>query len=378
MRNLDVWYAHVQVQEGLPGCRRMLDKKSLKEAERIVEKARTKDSIEAFDKLTHVVDGEPRIVERAATHRPCRGALTADQAATVPGARSTSSIAHLPSEPARGSPAPPGGLPLRPRGAQGGRRGQRRHPRVDRSSCSVATTPIRSSSRPRRPRTRCSRPSSARAGYANQGQRVVEGQRLMQAASDIFLGWERAEGLSGDKRDFYIRQLRDWKGSWPPEAMDPQRHERLRDGCARRTWLARTPDPGDRIAIASYLGRLGRVRSLDRAVRRGLTPSRTERDYQALKDAAARRIGCVDDVSGVRSYSAIRPAPVLDRSPRVTMRRRSVGRACPGVGTRPGRRSSSFLGNAKKTSARAEPRRRRCPRCTPTGRPTGTTPSPPR
>ena len=43
----------------------------------------------------------------------------------------------------------------------------------------------------------------------------------MQAASDIFLGWERAEGLSGGKRDFYIRQLRDWKGSWPPEAMDP-------------------------------------------------------------------------------------------------------------------------------------------------------------
>jgi len=47
--------------------------------------------------------------------------------------------------------------------------------------------------------------------YANQGQRVATGQRLMEASSDILLGWERAEGIDGQTREFYIRQLRDWK-----------------------------------------------------------------------------------------------------------------------------------------------------------------------
>src|SRR5208282_2967478 len=59
--------------------------------------------------------------------------------------------------------------------------------------------------------------------YANQGQRVVAGQRLMQASSDIFLGWQRTEaGLDGQQRDFYVRQLRDWKFSLPIELMVPR------------------------------------------------------------------------------------------------------------------------------------------------------------
>ncbi len=55
--------------------------------------------------------------------------------------------------------------------------------------------------------------------YANHGQRVVAGQRLMQAASDIFLGWQRVTGLDGEVRDFYLRQLRDWKGSADVDTM---------------------------------------------------------------------------------------------------------------------------------------------------------------
>ena len=55
--------------------------------------------------------------------------------------------------------------------------------------------------------------------YANHGQRVVDGQRLMQAASDIFLGWQRVNGLDGQTRDFYVRQLRDWKGSADVDTM---------------------------------------------------------------------------------------------------------------------------------------------------------------
>ena len=55
--------------------------------------------------------------------------------------------------------------------------------------------------------------------YPNHGQRVVAGQRLMQAASDIFLGWQRVTGLDGQARDFYLRQLRDWKGSADVDTM---------------------------------------------------------------------------------------------------------------------------------------------------------------
>jgi len=82
MRNLDVWYSRLQIQEGLPRLQAMLSKKGLKEAERLVQKARTKDSIQAFDKLTHVVDGEPRIVSDPPLIVPVEELLTADQAAT--------------------------------------------------------------------------------------------------------------------------------------------------------------------------------------------------------------------------------------------------------------------------------------------------------
>lgn len=88
--------------------------------------------------------------------------------------------------------------------------------------------------------------------YKNQGQRVVAGQRLMQAASDIFLGWQHTEGeatLDGRARDFYVRQLRDWKFSLPVEALIP---EGMRMYGALCGWtLARThARSGDRIAIA--------------------------------------------------------------------------------------------------------------------------------
>ncbi|HET9633973.1 MAG TPA: DUF2252 domain-containing protein [Terrabacter sp.] len=87
----------------------------------------------------------------------------------------------------------------------------------------------------------------------NQGRRVVEGQRLMQASSDILLGWQRVTGLDGVERDFYIRQFRDWKGGYEIETLDPATLERLGQACA---WTlarahARSGDPRD---IALYLG----------------------------------------------------------------------------------------------------------------------------
>ena len=89
--------------------------------------------------------------------------------------------------------------------------------------------------------------------YTQSGQRVVEGQRLMQAASDAMLGWQRTRGIDGVERDFYIRQLRDWKGSAVIEEMRPEGFSRYGGLCA---WtLARAhARSGDRVAIAAYLG----------------------------------------------------------------------------------------------------------------------------
>ena len=90
--------------------------------------------------------------------------------------------------------------------------------------------------------------------YANQGQRVVAGQRLMQASNDIFLGWQRTEaGLDGKQRDFYVRQLRDWKFSMPIEIMVP-RGMRIYGKLCGWTLARAHARSGDRIAIAAYLG----------------------------------------------------------------------------------------------------------------------------
>ena len=94
---------------------------------------------------------------------------------------------------------------------------------------------------------------AGKSGYANHGQRVVEGQRLLQAASDTLLGWLRATGLDGTDRDFYVRQLWDWKVSADLESMTPAIMKIYAQLCG---WtLARGhARSGDRIAIAAYLG----------------------------------------------------------------------------------------------------------------------------
>jgi hypothetical protein len=89
--------------------------------------------------------------------------------------------------------------------------------------------------------------------FDNAGQRVVVGQRLMQAVSDIFLGYVRVTGIDGLTRDFYVRQLRDWKGSAEIETMRPDGLLGYGEVCG---WtLARAhARSGDRVAIAAYLG----------------------------------------------------------------------------------------------------------------------------
>ena len=80
-------------------------------------------------------------------------------------------------------------------------------------------------------------PFLGKSAYTSHGQRVVEGQRLMQSASDVMLGWVRANGFDGVERDFYVRQLWDGKGSAIVEAMDPTSHDRLRPA----VWLDAGP-----------------------------------------------------------------------------------------------------------------------------------------
>jgi Uncharacterized protein conserved in bacteria (DUF2252) len=119
--------------------------------------------------------------------------------------------------------------------------------------------------------------------FANHGQRVVTGQRLMQAASDIFLGWLRDPGIDGQARDFYGRQLRDWKGSAEIERMSPEGLIAYGRLCG---WtLARAhARSGDRIAIAAYLG--GGA-SFDRAILEfsHAYADQNKRDYNALGSA---------------------------------------------------------------------------------------------
>ncbi|WP_328723047.1 DUF2252 domain-containing protein [Streptomyces sp. NBC_00247] len=134
--------------------------------------------------------------------------------------------------------------------------------------------------------------------YRNQGERVVAGQRLMQATSDIFLGWERAEGFDGRRRDFYLRQLRDWKGIAEPERMTPQGLTLFGEVCGATLARAHARS-GDRIAIAGYLGKGD---AFDRAlgVFAEAYADRNERDHEAL--VAAVRAGRLPtaDPSGTR------------------------------------------------------------------------------
>jgi uncharacterized protein (DUF2252 family) len=132
--------------------------------------------------------------------------------------------------------------------------------------------------------------------FGNHGQRVVEGQRMMQAASDIFLGWVHTpKGLDGQARDFYVRQLWDWKTSVNLDAILPRGLE-LYAGICGWTLARAHARSGDRIAIAAYLGK-GDV--FDRAIAdfAEAYADLNERDYAALAEAV--KSGRVKAQSGV-------------------------------------------------------------------------------
>ena len=126
-------------------------------------------------------------------------------------------------------------------------------------------------------------PYSGASRYQSHGRRVVEGQRLTQTTSDIFLGWTTALGFDGVERDFYVRQLWDWKGSAQVEKMTPQALAVYGRVCG--TALARAhARTGNRFALASYLGK---SESFDRAIAEFAVSyaNQNERDYERLLEA---------------------------------------------------------------------------------------------
>jgi uncharacterized protein (DUF2252 family) len=121
------------------------------------------------------------------------------------------------------------------------------------------------------------------SSFKNHGQRVVEGQRLIQGSSDIFLGWLRTTGLDGKERDFYVRQMWDWKVSADVGGMSTEAFELYARLCGRTLARAHARS-GDAVAIGAYLGS---GRAFDKAVAEFAVAyaDQTERDHEALTEA---------------------------------------------------------------------------------------------
>ena len=292
-RNLDVWYAHIEVTKLIEELGSTATKKQQARARATLAKARTRDSMQALRKLTVEVDGRrqirsdpPLIVpieeliptgaarddvegELRALIRSYRRTLETDRrellesfeyahaARKVVGVGSVGTRAWILLLLGRDDEDP---LFLQAKEAQE----------------SVLERFV------------------GKSKYPNHGQRVVAGQRLMQAVSDIFLGWERVTGLDGQVRDFYIRQLRDWKGSADVDAMTPTAMTVYARVCAATLARAHARS-GDRVSIAAYLGTSDRF---DRAIADFSSDyaDQNERDYEAL--VAAVRSGRLEAETG--------------------------------------------------------------------------------
>ena len=284
MKNLEVWYARLDMEATIKELGAQVKPAMLKRTEKNLAKARTKDSMFAFSKLTRAVDGEIRIVDESPLIVPIdqlgdgesRDRLFGDLHELLRGYRETLEFDRRVlleqfelMDFARkvvgvGSVGTRAWIALLL-----GRDGQ--DPlflQMKEAEASVMEEFLGPSE------------------FANHGERVVVGQRLMQATSDIFLGWLHVKsGLDGKARDFYGRQLKDWKGSAEIEQMVPRGMTIYGELCG---WtLARAhARSGDRIAIASYLGGGS---TFDKAILEfsKAYAEQNERDYQRLTAAVS-------------------------------------------------------------------------------------------
>ncbi len=254
MSNLDVWYAHLDIEALLGEVADQFKPKMVKRTQKGLAKARTRDSMQAFSKLTQTVDGQTRISPQPPLIVPIEalaeaGGLSREE--VFEQLRSWLAIYHDSLSYDRRVLLDQFHLIDFARKVVGvGSVGTR---------CWIALLSGRAQDDPLFLQIKEAEPSVMEAFlspsvFTNQGERVVVGQRLMQASSDIFLGWAAiSAGADGQPRDFYVRQLRDWKGSAEIEQMVPAGMTAYGRLCG---WtLARAHSrSGDRIAIASYLG----------------------------------------------------------------------------------------------------------------------------
>jgi len=294
MKNLDVWYSRLDVESVIADYGSQFKAKQVKRTEKQLAKARTKDSMFAFSKLTELDNGKPHIVDQSPLIVPIEKLATGEQRRTL-----TTELRDL------------------LRSYRDTLQYDRRmlleefqlmdlaHKVVGVGSVGtrawIALLLGRDAQDPLFLQMKEADASVleeflGRSGFKNHGERVVTGQHLMQAASDIFLGWLHVDaGLDGRSRDFYVRQLKDWKGSAEIEQMVPKGLAVYGELCG---WtLARAhARSGDRIAIAAYLGGSGRF---DRAIL-GFAKAyadQNERDYKAL--VAAVDDGRIEAKTGV-------------------------------------------------------------------------------
>ena len=281
MKKLDVWYSRLGIEEIDARLRSQVKMKKGQEKrfEQNVAKARSKDSMKAFNKLVQMVDGRPQLVGDPPLIVPIE-----DVFADVDYHRVDEAIHNLLRDYRRTLA------------------GDHRHllegfgyVHTARKVVGVGSVGTRAwillmlgndDSDPlflqaKEAEASVLEPFLGKSRYGNHGQRVVEGQRLMQSASDIMLGWIRSNGIDGVSRDYYIRQLWDGKGSAIIEAMNPSGMSAYAGLCG---WtLARAhARSGDAAAIASYLGTDDRF---DKAMSRFAETyaDQNERDYATLK-----------------------------------------------------------------------------------------------
>jgi uncharacterized protein (DUF2252 family) len=282
MRRLDVWYARLDVDEIRKELGAQLKAGQAKRFERNVAKAQSKDSMKAFTKLVRDVNGHPRLVS--------------DPPLIVPLEELLADVAYHEVE---------DGLRDLLRSYRRSLRGDQRHllegfrfVEAARKVVGVGSVGTRAwivlmlgnddgdplFLQAKEAQGSVLEPFLGKSKHPSHGQRVVEGQRLMQSASDILLGWVRSDGVDGVSRDYYIRQLWDGKGSAVIEAMKPSGLAAYAHLCG---WtLARAhARSGDAMAIASYLGESDRFDQALGSFAESYA-DQNERDFAALKRAA--------------------------------------------------------------------------------------------
>jgi uncharacterized protein (DUF2252 family) len=279
MRNLDVWYARIEVEPRLAELRPLLDEGKVRKVERNLAKARSKDSLRALRKLTREQDGELRIVSDPPLITPL------EELSDAPDAEAQlQAVLDVYRESL--------GDDLRRLVSS------YRYAHAARKVVGVGSVGTRAwivlllgrdASDPlflqaKEAQRSVLEPYAGASPYEHPGRRVVEGQRLMQASGDVFLGWLSAEGVDGRQRHFYVRQLWDGKGSADVERMSPPELSIYAALCGEALARAHARS-GDRFAIASYLGK-GNV--FDEALARFAESyaDQNERDFERVAAAA--------------------------------------------------------------------------------------------